>query len=104
PFRGAARRPRPDQRAARAVRDGPDGLLSFDRGCRAAQGSRRRCRSGGSLMTTLLALFRRPDGGPEAQATFEHRYTTEHLPLVTGTPALVENIHELPHAALALLY
>jgi hypothetical protein len=36
-------------------------------------------------MTTLLALFSRPDGGPEAQATFEHRYATEHLPLVAGT-------------------
>ena len=39
-------------------------------------------------MTTLLALFRRPDGGPEAQATFEHRYATEHLPLVADTPGL----------------
>ena len=42
-------------------------------------------------MTTLLALYRRPDGGPEAQATFEHRYTTEHLPLVAGTPGLRVN-------------
>jgi uncharacterized protein (TIGR02118 family) len=41
-------------------------------------------------MTTLLALFRRPDGGPDAQATFEHRYATEHLPLVAGTPGLRE--------------
>ena len=41
-------------------------------------------------MTTLLALFRRPDGGPEAQATFERRYATEHLPLVAGTPGLRE--------------
>ena len=41
-------------------------------------------------MTTLLALYRRPDGGPEAQATFEHRYATEHLPLVAGTPGLRE--------------
>jgi uncharacterized protein (TIGR02118 family) len=39
-------------------------------------------------MTTLLALYRRPDGGPEAQATFERRYTEEHLPLVAGTPGL----------------
>lgn len=39
-------------------------------------------------MTTLLALFRRPDGGPEAQATFERRYAAEHLPLVAGTPGL----------------
>ncbi len=41
-------------------------------------------------MTTLLALYRRPDGGPEAQATFEHRYAAEHLPLVAGTPGLRE--------------
>lgn len=39
-------------------------------------------------MTTLLALYRRPDEGPEAQATFERRYATEHLPLVAGTPGL----------------
>lgn len=39
-------------------------------------------------MTTLLALFRRPDGGPEALATFERRYGEEHLPLVAGTPGL----------------
>ncbi len=41
-------------------------------------------------MTTLLVLYRRPDGGPEALATFEHRYATEHLPLVAGTPGLRE--------------
>jgi uncharacterized protein (TIGR02118 family) len=41
-------------------------------------------------MTTLLVLYRRPDGGPEAQATFERRYTDEHLPLVAGTPGLRE--------------
>jgi uncharacterized protein (TIGR02118 family) len=39
-------------------------------------------------MTILLALFRRPDGGPEALAEFERRYATEHLPLVAGTPGL----------------
>ncbi len=41
-------------------------------------------------MTTLLALSRRPDGGPEAVAEFERRYVTEHLPLVAGTPGLRE--------------
>ena len=41
-------------------------------------------------MTTLLALFRRPDGGPEALTTFERRYAGEHLPLVAGTPGLRE--------------
>ena len=39
-------------------------------------------------MTTLLALYRRPDGGPEAQATFERRYAAEHLPMVAETPGL----------------
>ena len=39
-------------------------------------------------MTTLLALYRRPDGGPAAQETFERRYLTEYLPLVAPTPGL----------------
>ena len=39
-------------------------------------------------MTTLLALFQRPDGGPEALAELERRYHAEHLPLVSGTPGL----------------
>ena len=39
-------------------------------------------------MTTLLALYRRPEGGEEALAEFERRYAAEHLPLVAGTPGL----------------
>jgi uncharacterized protein (TIGR02118 family) len=39
-------------------------------------------------MTTLLALYRRPEGGADALAEFERRYATEHLPLVAGTPGL----------------
>lgn len=39
-------------------------------------------------MTTLLALYRRPDGGPDALATFLERYHAEHLPLVAATPGL----------------
>jgi len=39
-------------------------------------------------MTTLLVLYRRPEGGPDAQAVFERRYVAEHLPLVAGTPGL----------------
>ena len=39
-------------------------------------------------MTTLLVLYRRPDGGPEALETLERRYRDEHLPLVGQTPGL----------------
>jgi len=39
-------------------------------------------------MTTLLALYRRPDGGEDALETFLRRYREEHLPLVAGTPGL----------------
>jgi len=50
-------------------------------------------------MTTLLVLYRRPEGDPEAQATFERRYTTEHLPLVAGTPGLRETrVHRVTEA------
>jgi uncharacterized protein (TIGR02118 family) len=38
-------------------------------------------------MTTLLALYRRPDGD-DALATFLRRYEAEHLPLVAQTPGL----------------
>jgi uncharacterized protein (TIGR02118 family) len=39
-------------------------------------------------LTTLLALYRRPEGGAEALATFLRRYHAEHLPLVAATPGL----------------
>jgi len=39
-------------------------------------------------VTTLLVLFRRPEGGGEALATLERRYRDEHLALVAGTPGL----------------
>ncbi len=39
-------------------------------------------------MTTLLALYRRPDGGADAIATFERRYGAEHLPHVAASPGL----------------
>lgn len=39
-------------------------------------------------MTTLLALFRRPDGGPDATQAFERAYADSHLPLVADTPGL----------------
>jgi len=39
-------------------------------------------------MTTLLVLYRAPEGGAEALATFENRYRDEHMPLVAQTPGL----------------
>ena len=39
-------------------------------------------------MTTLLAMYRRPDGGDEALSTFLRLYHAEHLPLVAATPGL----------------
>lgn len=49
-------------------------------------------------MTTLLALYRRPDGGEAALETFERRYAAEHLPLVAETPGLrsvdVRRVHQ----------
>lgn len=39
-------------------------------------------------MTTLLVLYRRPEGGDETLETFERRYRDEHLPLVAQTPGL----------------
>ncbi len=39
-------------------------------------------------MTTLLVLFRRPAGGPEALAAFERAYAETHLPLIVQTPGL----------------
>ena len=38
-------------------------------------------------MTTLLALYRRPDGGDEALAEFERRYAMEHLRSSPRRPA-----------------
>lgn len=39
-------------------------------------------------MTTLLALYRRPDGVGDALAAFERAYAETHLPLVAATPGL----------------
>jgi uncharacterized protein (TIGR02118 family) len=49
-------------------------------------------------MTTLLALYRRPEGA-EALAEFERRYAAEHLPLVAATPGLLEtHVHRIVQA------
>ena len=39
-------------------------------------------------MTTLLVLYRAPEGGADPLATLETRYRDEHLPLVAQTPGL----------------
>ena len=52
-------------------------------------------------MTTLLALYRRPDGGADALATFERRYRDEHLPLVVRTPGLRSTMPRHPASRLA---
>ena len=39
-------------------------------------------------MTTLLALFRRPEGDAAALDTFERAYAETHLPLIADTPGL----------------
>src|SRR6266566_4010545 len=40
------------------------------------------------MTMTLLALYRRPQGGDEAYAAFEEAYGERHLPLVARTPGL----------------
>jgi uncharacterized protein (TIGR02118 family) len=40
------------------------------------------------MTVTLMALYRTPEGGKEALATFRRRYLDEHLPLVRQTPGL----------------
>jgi len=40
------------------------------------------------MAVTLLALYRRPEGGDEALATFWRRYRNEHMPLIEKVPGL----------------
>jgi uncharacterized protein (TIGR02118 family) len=40
------------------------------------------------MTATLMAMYRLPEGGDEALATFRRRYLSEHLPLVRATPGL----------------
>ena len=39
-------------------------------------------------MATLMALYKRPDGGDEALQTFWQRYRDEHMPLIDKVPGL----------------
>ncbi|MDX6234934.1 MAG: hypothetical protein QOH68_4073 [Nocardioidaceae bacterium] len=40
------------------------------------------------MAATLLAMFKRPEGGDEALDTFLDRYHREHLPLIDKVPGL----------------
>jgi len=40
------------------------------------------------MSVTLLALYRRPDGGEEALDSFMSRYQAEHMPLIERVPGL----------------
>jgi|SRR3712207_6287709 len=40
------------------------------------------------MTATLLAIFKRPEGGDEELQTFLKRYHTEHLPLIDKVPGL----------------
>ena len=40
------------------------------------------------MSVTLLALYRRPEGGEEALETFRRRYRDEHLPLIRQVPGM----------------
>jgi uncharacterized protein (TIGR02118 family) len=44
------------------------------------------------MTTTLMALYRRPEGGEVAVATFRRRYAEEHLPLIRQVPGL-QSLH-----------
>ena len=40
------------------------------------------------MSVTLLALYKRPDGGDDSLATFWGRYFDEHMPLIEKVPGL----------------
>ncbi len=40
------------------------------------------------MPVTLLALYRRPEGGDEGLRTFWRRYRDEHMPLIEKVPGL----------------
>jgi uncharacterized protein (TIGR02118 family) len=40
------------------------------------------------MAVTLLALYKRPEGGDDALAAFWERYRTEHMPLIEKVPGL----------------
>ncbi len=40
------------------------------------------------MPVTMMALYRRPDGGDDALETFRRRYAEEHAPLMARVPGL----------------
>ena len=40
------------------------------------------------MSATLVALYKRPEGGDEALRTFWRRYRDEHMPLIAKVPGL----------------
>ena len=41
------------------------------------------------MAATLAAMYKRPEGGDEALATFWQRYHDEHMPLIEKVPGLL---------------
>jgi uncharacterized protein (TIGR02118 family) len=46
------------------------------------------------MAATLLAIFKRPEGGDESLETFLQRYEGEHLPLIGKVPGLRSSVVE----------
>lgn len=46
------------------------------------------------MAVTLLAVFKRPEGGDDAMAEFKRRYRAEHLPLISLVPGLRSTVVE----------
>jgi uncharacterized protein (TIGR02118 family) len=46
------------------------------------------------MTATLLALYKRPEGGDEALDTFRRRYHNEHMPLIERVPGLRSSVSE----------
>jgi uncharacterized protein (TIGR02118 family) len=51
------------------------------------------------MPVSMMAFYRRPDGGEEALETFRRRYVAEHLPLIRQVPGLrTIRVERIAHA------
>lgn len=51
------------------------------------------------MPVSMMALYRRPDGGDEAFETFRRRYLEEHIPLIRQVPGLrTIDVQRIVHA------